>query len=169
MGVEWVGADRTMYIYVSVCALWHQMITSTYVLSKYDVCVNIYFVCCVCVRESEKGREKIWIGTYVLTYYNLTLSPQTLNLSIIMMWRGRWGSLNSWWMYFNHTASNTFFFFCFTWNFFFWNTKSMWREVMETYVRTLSKKKICFCRWPKCNKCGDMQVCKTNFSVEYDT
>lgn len=54
-----MGADRTMYIYVSVCAFWHQMITSTYVLSKYDVCVNIYFVCCVCVRESEKGGEKI--------------------------------------------------------------------------------------------------------------
>lgn len=51
-----MGADRTMYIYVSVCAFWHQMITSTYVLSKYDVCVNML---CVCVRESEKGGEKI--------------------------------------------------------------------------------------------------------------
>lgn len=80
-----MGADRTMYIYVSVCAFWHQMITSTYVLSKYDVCVNIYFICCVCVcvRERE-GRGKD-MNRYVLTYYNLTLSPQTLNLSIIMM------------------------------------------------------------------------------------
>ena len=63
MGVEWEPIESYVYIYiyiyVSVCAFWHQMITSTYVLSKYDVCVNIYFVCCVCVRESEKGGEKI--------------------------------------------------------------------------------------------------------------
>lgn len=77
------------------------------------MCKYLFCLLCVCERERE-GRGKD-MNRYVLTYYNLTLSPQTLNLSIIMLRRGRWGSLNSWCMYFNYTASNTFFFFfCFT-------------------------------------------------------